>query len=397
MIQPVAAEVGRIGGWRRTAIPLAIFVTLGLPAGAVGVAWPHMRASLGAPLAGLGLLLATVTIAYFIAAASSGPLATRFGGSTLLGAGCVLAAIGLIAMSLSTTWWIVPVLGLLVGAGSGFIDAAVNTHVSLNRGVRYMGLLHASWAAGAALGPQVVVVSVAATGSWRAAFAAAGGAFLSSGLLVASRRSDWISPQAPPNEAAAPETASRPMYRRAMVLMAGLFLLGAGLEATAGDWSYSQLTLGRMVPAALASWGATLFWTGLAGGRIALGVLGDRSTPERLLDAGIGASALGSLAFWLAPPLGSTFIALPLLGFAVSVIFPLLLSLMPSRVGPGMTGHAVGYGLAAGTIGGGGLPAATGLVLQSAGLLTLGPIMTAMAVLLLLLHAASRVTFPRSG
>ena len=50
-----------------------LFVALGLPAGAVGVAWPHMRASLGAPLASLGLLLAAWTIAYFVASASSGP------------------------------------------------------------------------------------------------------------------------------------------------------------------------------------------------------------------------------------------------------------------------------------------------------------------------------------
>jgi len=397
VIQPVAEEVGGILGWARTGTPLALFVTLGLPAGALGVAWPHMRASLGAPLAGLGLLLAAVTVAYFLASASSGPLAERFGEAALLIGGCGLAAIGLLALSLATGWWIVPPVSLLVGAGSGLIDAAVNTHVSLNRGVRYMGLVHASWAGGAALGPQVVVVSVATTGSWRAAFAAAGAAFVVSGLVVALRRHDWSGNGEGGTDLALDQTAPPPTYRRAMVLMAGVFLLGAGLEATAGDWSYSQLTLGRLVPTELASWGATLFWAGLAGGRVALGVFGHRFTPTRLLDGGIGVSALASLVFWLGPPLVSAFIALPLLGAAVSVIFPLLLSLTPSRVGPGMTAHAVGYGLAAGTIGGGGLPAATGLVLQSGGLLTLGPVMTGMAALLLLLHAASRVAGSRSA
>src|SRR2546428_9366584 len=79
VIQPVAAEAGGIRGWARAGTPLALFVTLGLPAGVVGVAWPHMRASLGAPLAGLGLFLAAVTIAYFLASAGSGPLASRLG------------------------------------------------------------------------------------------------------------------------------------------------------------------------------------------------------------------------------------------------------------------------------------------------------------------------------
>ena len=50
--------------WIRNSIPLLTFVALGLPAGAIGVAWPYMRASFGAPLAGLGLLLATLTLAY---------------------------------------------------------------------------------------------------------------------------------------------------------------------------------------------------------------------------------------------------------------------------------------------------------------------------------------------
>src|SRR5206468_10477728 len=98
--------------------------------------------------------------------------------------------------------------------------------------------------------------------------------------------------------------------------------VAAGLEATAGDWSYTQLTVGRALSAGLASWGATLFWAGLAAGRVALGVLGNRFPPIRLLDAGIGISVLATLMFWLAPPLVSALIALPLLGAAVSVIFP---------------------------------------------------------------------------
>jgi len=109
-----------------------------------------------------------------------------------------------------------------------------------------------------------------------------------------------------------------------------------------------------------------------------------------LLDAGIGICVLATLAFWLAPPLVSALIALPMLGAAVSVIFPLLLSLTPSRVGTGMTAHAVGYGLAAGTIGGGGIPAGIGVVLQSVGLFTLGPLLTVLAIVLAMLHAISR-------
>jgi fucose permease len=95
--------------------------------------------------------------------------------------------------------------------------------------------------------------------------------------------------------------------------------------------------------------------------------------------------------------MASALIALPILGAAVSVIFPLLLSITPTRVGTDMTSHAVGYELAAGTLGGGGLPALTGLALQSAGLLTLGPLLTVFAAGLLVLHLVSRLTPTRVG
>jgi fucose permease len=352
-----------------------------------------MRASLGAPLAGLGLLLAAWTIAYFAASASSGPGSARMGTSMLLVGGCALAGAGALGLALASRWWIIPVVALPLGAGSGLIDAAVNAHVSLNRGVRYMGWLHASWAVGASFGPQAIVLSLAATGSWRAAFAAMAAAFLGIGLVVGARRSDWAG-GASNGSQPPPDRGAGSGYRRPLLLLAAIFLVGAGLEATAGDWSYTQLTAGRSVPAGLASWSASLFWAGLAGGRVALGLFGNRAAPIRLLDIGVRTAMLAALAFWLAPALVAGFIALPILGIAVSLVFPLLLSLTPERVGSAMTPHTVGYGLAAGNIGAGGIPAGAGLVLQSAGLLALGPMLAFLAVVMALLHAVSRRSGP---
>ena len=390
MIEPKSSTAARLGAWTGEGTPLVLFIALGLPAGVIGVAWPHMRASLGAPLAGLGLLLAAFTVGYFVASAGSGPVTFRFGTATLLVGGCALASIGSLGLSLAGQWWIVPLVGLVLGAGSGLIDAAVNAHVSLNRGVRYMGWLHASWAVGAALGPPLVVISLAATGSWRASFAALAVAFLAVGLIVGSRRRDWIH-TASIQRHAVTTTPVPAEYRRALVVLTCLCFLGGGLEATAGDWSYTQLTVGRSLSAGLASTSSSLFWAGLAAGRVALGLLGNRVAPIRLLDAGITVATVAAVAFWLAPTLVSALIALPILGAAVSLIFPLLLSITPTRVGATMTPHAVGYQLAAGTLGGGGIPALTGLALQAAGLLALGPVLATIAVALLLLHLISRL------
>lgn len=375
---------------------MILFVTLGLPAGALGVAWPQMRVSLGAPLAGLGLLLAAFTAAYFVASAGTGALVLRLGTPFLLATGCALSGIGLLGIGAANQFWMVLAAGLLAGAGSGLIDAATNAHVSLNRGVRYMGWLHASWALGAALGPPLVVAAVSATGSWRTAFVASAGAFFAVGVLVGRRRADWAGDRSDGATALNP-TDPRPRgehHQRALLVLTSLFLIAGGLEGTAGTWSFSQLTGARSVAAWAAGWGVSLFFAGLAGGRVALGLLGNRATPARLLDASVAVTAAATVGFWLAPPLVSTFLALPLIGLGVSALFPLLLSITPSRVGVTMTTRAVGYGLAAGTLGGGGLPAATGLVLQAMGLSALGPVLTLTAAGMALLHVASRVAEP---
>jgi fucose permease len=371
-----------------SASPLVSFIVLGLPAGAIGVAWPFMRSTFSAPLAGLGVLLFAVTVGYIAGSSVTGPIAMRWGTARLWITGTVLEALSLLGISITGEWWLVPVLGVVGGAGSGLIDASVNTEVSLERGVRYMGWLHASWAVGAAIGPLVVLIAETATGSWRPAFAAVGIAFLAAGALTwMGRRAKTVEPTVPRGESG---QGVAPGYRLAIVILGTLLFLAAGVESTAGDWSYSELTIGRGVSSTLAGFSVSLFWFGLAAGRVGLGLVGNRLSVSRLLDLSVGITLLGAALFWIAPAVGLAAVALAVLGAAISLVYPLLLSLTPSRVGSAMTGHSVGIGLAAGTVGGGGIPALVGIILQSVGLWSLGPLLTLIAAGLVVLHGFSR-------
>ena len=371
-------------------LPLVAFVVLGLPAGILGVTWPSMRAAVGAPLAVLGLVLAVSTVTYFLSAAATGPLTSRIGIRWLLVLSCVAAGVGCLLFASAHALLVALAGSALVGLGSGAFDAGVNAYVSLNYGVRLMGWLHAAWSVGAGAGPLLVSASLGTPGSWRSAYLVATLAFVVIALLSIQQGRGW--PRSTPSGPAAVSRveAGREQPTMALVAAALPFFLFAGLEMATGQWSFSQLTGGRRVPSGLASVGVSLFWFGMAAGRMLLGSLGHRLAPIRLLDLGAGLCVLGALFYWLAPPLVSTLVALPAIGVGVSVLYPVAIILTPSRVGSALATHAIGYQIAFGTVGGAAVPAIIGIGLQSIGPSLLGPAISAVAAALLLLHLGTR-------
>src|SRR5205823_5429088 len=119
---------------------------------------------------------------------------------------------------------------------------------------------------------------------------------------------DWTHTVASANRGARAAVPMPSEYRRALAGLICMFLLGGGLEGTAGDWSFTQLTAGRSLSTGVAGASSSLFWAGLATGRVGLGLLGNLVRPVHLLDVGVTGSALATLAFWIGSPLASALI-----------------------------------------------------------------------------------------
>src|SRR5438067_10362345 len=93
------------------------FVSLGLPEGMLGVAWPSIRTSFGLPLDALGLLLAPFATGYFISSATSGRVVGRFGIGSALAASCGLTGASLLGYAWSPAWLSMLALSGLLGIG----------------------------------------------------------------------------------------------------------------------------------------------------------------------------------------------------------------------------------------------------------------------------------------
>jgi fucose permease len=361
---------------------IGALVALGLPTGMLGVAWPSIREGLGAPLAGLGILLGAMTVAQFAASTFSGAIRERLGTTRVLFLPALLAAAGLAMFAVATDWVLITLASAIFGAGVGLLDAAVNTEAALRRGVRFMGALHGAWAAGAALGPPLITVAIDGLGSWRFGYAAAAMIFL---LVAAATLVLRAQLQEPPPEA----LASGGSARAHLLTGAALMFVYVGLELGAGQWAFTRFTVAGELDVDAAATAVFLYWSGLGAGRLALAIVGDRIGPPRWLDLSVVGAVLATILFALLPPSLAALAALPLLGVSLSVFVPVLIYVTPQRVGHETAPHAIGYMMAAGMLGGAVLPAGIGVLMQANGVALLAPALVVLALALAALHRAS--------
>lgn len=357
-----------------TTVFAVAFVVLGLPDFGHGVAWPAMRADLDRPLADLGAFLATSSVGYLLVATSSGRLAARWRVDGLVVRATLSSAAGLATVAVAPSWWGVLGGGFLVGLGAGGMDTGFNAAVALRADGRLMGLLHAGYGVGAAIGPLVVGASLAAGGGWRPAYAV----FALASLLL-------VVPVAGRSMGDAP--AQQPMGSpRGLVVPCLAFAVYVSLEVTIGQWAFTSLTRHRGYGDLGASTFVSLYWVALTAGRLWLGLAGHRIPVPRLLRAAIASAVLATGVLWFGGPAAP--VGLLLAGLSLSVVFPLLMLLTPARVGAERAAAAVGWQTAASSLGAAGGPALAGVVLDARGIAAYGPVAFAMALALVVGIAA---------
>ena len=248
---------------RGTALTLGLaslgFVSLGLPEGLLGVAWPSIRATFDLPLDALGLLLTTFASGYFLSSAVSGRVIFRLGVGLALAGSCAVTGVSLLGYALAPAWPAMVGLGFVLGLGAGTIDAGLNTYAAVAHGPRVLNWMHAAFGLGAAAGPLVMTALLSSGFSWSTGYVLVAVAQLALAVGYGATRRRYIAPApAPvhPNGQASTRSSgssARAMLARPLIwLSMVLFFVYVGIEAAAGQWSFSLFTLGRGTPAQIA-------------------------------------------------------------------------------------------------------------------------------------------------
>jgi fucose permease len=354
------------------------FIGLGLPDPMPGTLWPEIAPAYGLPNAALGLVLAGVATGYVAAGLLAGRLIALLGVGGVLAASVGATALAAGGQAFAPPWPVFVALSVLAGIGGGAVDAALNAFAAARFAPRHLNWMHGCWGIGATLGPGLATALLAAGYGWQAGYVAITAilSLLTAGFLLTRRR--WDAASSLPAEArvSAMSVLRNPVARLQMLV----FFVYTGMEAGAGQWAATVLTARGFTPAEAAA-AATLFWGSLAGGRIGLGFVIDRIGADRMLRLCGPIAAIGAVLFWL----GINGPALAILAVALAPVYPTVMARTPARLGAAAAVHAVGFQVAAATVGVAVLPAAMGAAADLAGAEAVPPIVMGLGALLAVL------------
>ena len=345
------------------------FISLGMPDGLLGVAWPSIRTTFSIPLDAIGMLLTAAVAGYMTSSFLSGPLIARLGVGRVLAVSCAMTGVALVGYTLVPYWWMMVLLGILAGLGAGAIDAGLNTYVAANFGEGMMQWLHACYGIGVTLGPIIMTVALTTLDSWQVGYRVVSGFQLVLAVCFVLTLAMWNQKNAiagsdePKRLLTDYKTPMGETLRQPQVwLSALLFFLYCGAEVSLGTWTYSLLIESRGITPAVAGLWAGSYWATFTVGRVVAGLYAKRVGVNLMVLGGlVGASCGAFLLIWN-PSQYSNLLAVALIGFSIAPIFPALMSGTSQRVGAHFAANTIGFQMAATGLGTAVIPSLVGIL-----------------------------------
>lgn len=344
------------------------YISLGLPDGTLGVAWPEIYPELHLPLGLAGTIITIGTVLTGIAGFSSGWVVTRWRTGPVVLVSGVLTATGMlmIASAQGALWLYAAAIPL--GLGAGAVDASLNGFVARHYSGRHMNWLHACWGIGATSGPLLFGWALGAGHGWRGGYWLLGGLqFALSGLFLVSLGLWRKVPEAQIRTGSAGETSRSPRHAAnsfAGWLSVAIFALYVAVEMTTGLWASSVLVVRRGLAPETAALCVASFYGALTGGRILVGFVAERWGNRRLVTGGALLALVGLLGFALAPTVPVVALALVLGGLGLAPIYPGLMHEVAHRFQPDAVQTVIGRQSGGASFGAAVLPALAGGLAQ---------------------------------
>ena len=365
------------------AIIYLAFISLGLPDGLLGAAWPSMYPGFGVPVSYAGAVSMIVAFGTIVSSLLSDRLTWRFGAGKITALSVAMTAAALFGFSCSSEYWMLLLWAIPYGLGAGGVDACLNNYVALHYSSRHMSWLHCMWGVGASAGPYIMGWVLTGGSHWSGGYRIVGVMqvgltvvlFLTLGLWK-NRRSEM--------ENAEPVPLGKVLGIAGAKEILVTFFCYCGLEQTAALWASSYLTLSRGVDAQTAAYFACLFFLGMTAGRALNGFLTVKFDDKTLIRMGSAVIGLGVGAMLL--PGNMALAGLLLVGLGCAPVYPCIIHSTPANFGPEKSQALIGVQMASAYIGTLLMPPLFGLIANRIGAWVMPGYLLGILVLMIAMH-----------
>ncbi len=371
------------------AIIYLAFISLGLPDGLLGAAWPTMYPELGVDISFAGGISMIIALGTIVSSLMSDRLTFRLGTGRVTAFSVALTAIALWGFSVSRSYWMLCLWAIPYGLGAGSVDASLNNYVALHYTSRHMSWLHCMWGIGAAAGPYIMGWLLSGGGHWSSGYRTVSIIQILLTVALFASLTLWKGRQGASGES---EPEAKPLSLREILGLPGAkeimvtFFCYCAVEQTTALWASSYLALYKGVPAETAAFFASMFFIGITVGRGFNGFLTVRFSDKTLIRMGQGIIGLGVLAMLLPLGTGMSITGLILIGLGCAPIYPCVIHSTPEHFGPERSQALIGVQMASAYTGTLVMPPVFGLVADHISVSLLPVYLLGILVLMALMH-----------
>ena len=369
------------------AIIYMAFISLGLPDGLLGAAWPSMVPELGTPVSFAGVIFIIISVGTVVSSLLSQRLNLRFGPGRVTAFSVAMTAAALFGFASCRSTWQLCLWALPYGLGAGSVDACLNNYVALHYASRHMSWLHCMWGIGASVGPYIMGAVLSAGRHWSAGYRSIGVLQLALTALLLLSLPLWKQ-----GEEQGEGEKAKPLRLKEILAIPGAkplllaFFCYCALEQTMGLWAGSYLALYRSFTPERAAGFTGLFFLGITLGRALNGFLTIRFSDSFLTRTGFVIIALGIAAVLL--PLGDALAlaGLVLVGLGCAPVYPCIIHATPARFGAGRSQAVIGILMAGAYLGNCLMPPLFGLIANHISIGLLPPYLLLLLAVMALSH-----------
>ena len=146
------------------------FISLGLPDGLLGAAWPTMYPEFNVPVSCSGPIFIIISGGTIISSLLSDKLTKKLGPGMVTAISVALTTVALFGFSFSNSFILLCLWSIPYGIGAGGVDAALNNYVALHYSSKHMSWLHCMWGLGATIGPYIMGFVLSGGGIWNTGY-----------------------------------------------------------------------------------------------------------------------------------------------------------------------------------------------------------------------------------